>query len=365
MRTTAAILVALAVLPGATFAQSSDMPDGIRVEETGAGMYLTTQTQQSLYWNEVEASTGEVTCVDECLDSWSPLQASADAPSQEHWSIIKRPDDMLQWAYQGRPLYTYAKDTFPGARLGDGLSRGRWQVLFEPRQVPASMTIQSTLLGFVLADYRGRTLYSRTPLDDSGASQVPLDYWTAFKAPWLGLDQGDWAIQSLEEGGRQWSYKGQLLFTYGKDRDPQDVYGHGIDGAWSAVILEAAPGLPSWITIQQVDLGLAYANEDGLTIYAPVDINAINAAQTCPEECMKENWRPILAKPEEKSVGNWVIVENEGGQLQWSFKGQLLYTHTRDEEPGDMKGNGISVGYRIGDGWRIIPVDSGLRRSRT
>jgi predicted lipoprotein with Yx(FWY)xxD motif len=360
-----AILGLVALFSGPAAALSDDLPDGIRVEQTGAGAYHVTQTQQSLYWNEKEAAAGEVTCIEECLEAWFPLKAPANAQDQGQWTIVKRPDDILQWAYQGRPLYTYSKDTFPGARLGDGVSRGQWQILFEPRLVPASMKIELTLLGYVLADHRGRTLYTRASSDDAGEQHASTDHWQSFEAPWLALDQGDWTIQSIEEGARQWSYKGQLLFTYDKDSDSQDVHGHGLDRAWAAVILETAPGLPSWITIEQVDLGLAYANENGLTIYAPVDINAVKAAQTCPEACMQENWRSIIAKPGEESVGNWVIVENESGQMQWSYKGQLLYTHTRDTKPGEMKGNGIAVGYRIGDGWRFIPVDSGLRRSRT
>lgn len=359
-----AILGVLATFSGTATAQPGAIPEGVNVHKTGAGVYFTTQAQQSLYWNEPEVAAGAVICLEDCLESWVPMQATSSNHTDGVWSVIKRPDNILQWAYTDKPLYTYVKDTFPGARLGDGLARGRWQVLFEKRQVPAGMTIESTVLGFVLADHRGRTLYKRTPLSDSAGKLAMTNQWAVFEAPWLALDQGEWSIQTFAGGTRQWSYRGDPLFTYDKDNDPQDIHGHRRDGAWSAIILEPAPALPPWVTVEHVDLGLAYANEKGLTIYAPVDIEAINAAQTCPEACMKANWRAILAKPGEQSVGNWVIVENEAGQLHWSFKGQLLYTHTRDRKPGDMKGNGIAVGYRIGDGWRIIPVDSGLRRSR-
>ncbi len=361
----AAILGVLAVLSGPAAAQIASVPDGLHVNSTGAGVYVLTQAEQSLYWNEGEAAPGDLICVEECLETWTPMQAAANAEGLGEWSIFERPEGTRQWAYKDRPLYTFVNDTFPGARLGDGLGRRQWRVFFEPRQVPPGMTVEPTYLGYVLADHRGRTLYTRAASGEAGAQQAPPNHWTAFKAPWMALDQGEWTIQSVADGIRQWSYQGQPLFTYDKDTDAQEVHGHGLDGEWSAVILEPAPGLPSWITIQTIDLGLAYANEDGLTIYAPVDWEAIKVAQTCPEQCMQENWRAILAKPGEKSVGNWVIVENEAGQMQWSYRGQLLYTHTRDEKPGEMKGNGIGVGYRIGDGWRIIPVDTGLRRSRT
>ena len=361
-----ATLGVLLVLAGTAGAQSGEVPDGVYIEKSGAGAYFLTQEQQSLYWNEREVDSGEVTCLEECIEIWHPLQAEASDQSLGQWVVIKRPDGILQWAYQGKPLYTFINDTFPGARLGDGRARS-WNVLFDPIDVPAGMTIEATVLGFVLADHRGRTLYTRTPSTATGKQKAleEPDHWTPFNAPWLALDQGEWSIKSLDGVARQWAYEGRLLFTYKKDSDSHDVHGHGLDEEWSAVILEPAPALPSWMTVQQIDLGLAYANEQGLTIYAPVDINAIKVAQTCPQECMQEFWRPILPKAGDSSVGNWVIVDNDNGQKQWSYKGQLLYTHTRDMKPGEMKGNGIGVGYRIGDGWRIIPVETGQRRSRS
>lgn len=355
------LLLLVAVPSGMATAQSDGHPDGIIVHQTDAASYFRTQSQQSLYWNEREAS-GSFVCVEECLETWVPLQAKAEAKGQGAWSTVRRPDGTVQWAYESNPLYTYVKDTFPGARLGDGLARGQWKLLSEMRQVPAGMKIEPTYLGYVLADHQGRTLYSR---NEGSSAPVDDEHWAPLKAPWLAGDQGDWSIQTIAGGLRQWVYQGRPLFTYDKDNDPEDIQGHNLNDAWSAVILETAPGMPSWMTIQSVDLGLAYANQDGLTIYAPVDIASIERAQTCPEDCMQENWRSILAKEGEESIGNWLIIENDKGQMQWSYKGQLLYTHTRDQKPGDMKGNGIAVGYRIGDGWRIIPVDSGLRRERS
>ncbi len=358
-------LSAVILLSGTVTADASNLPQGVHVEKTGAGQYLMAEGQRSLYWNEKEVAAGEVTCLEECLETWIPLQAPSDVQGDEQWTVIQRPDNILQWSYQGKPLYAYVKDTFPKARLGDGLARS-WHVVYEPRTVPAGMSIEDTLLGLVLTEHHGRTLYTRTSSVDSGSQDrtVNLDHWEPFEAPWLALDQGEWSIQWSSNGARQWAYKGQPLFTYTKDNDPQDVYGYGLNGVWSAVILEPAPALPSWMTVQHIDYGLAYANEQGLTVYAPVDTEAIKKAQTCTEKCMQEYWRPILAEPGEMSVGDWVIHENEHGQQQWSYKGRFLYTHTRDTKPGDITGNGIGVGYRIGDGFRFIPIETGFRRDR-
>jgi predicted lipoprotein with Yx(FWY)xxD motif len=48
--------------------------------------------------------------------------AAADAQPSGEWTVVKRDDGSSQWAYKGRPLYTWAKDTKPGDRTGDGVN---------------------------------------------------------------------------------------------------------------------------------------------------------------------------------------------------------------------------------------------------
>ena len=342
---------------------SADLPPGFTIEKTGAGEYLKA-AGKFVYWNNGDVAAGKPNCIEECLESWIPLAAPPGAEKTSECSIVGGPDGKPQWTCRGRPLYTFVKDTFPGARLGDGRRR-IWHLMFEPVDVPAGMKIESTVLGMVLADHGGRTLYENTQVADTATpdESAAVGHWRIFVAPWLAVGSRDWTIQANSDGMRQWAYKGQGLFTYAKDTDPRDIRGHGVDGAWSAVVLEAASALPSWVTIQRVDMGLAYANERGMTLYAPVDMQQILTAKTCPADCMREYWRPILASPHESSIGHWVIVENETGQRQWSYEERLLYTHTRDKNPGEMTGHGYAVGYSIGDGWRVILVDSGLRPS--
>lgn len=347
----------------ATTAASS--PTQVVEKQTDAGTYVLTANERSLYWNEKEASQAEITCLDQCLENWMPFEASPGQSGTGDWSIITRPDGILQWVYQGKPIYMFVGDTFPGARLGDGASQGAWQLLFTFRDVPAVMKIEPTFLGYVLADHDGQTLYFRDSDINESPEAVAINdkLWQPFEAPRLAIDQGDWTIVPLDGAARQWAYKGKELYTFAKDIDPYDVRGHGVDGIWLAVILEKAPALPTWMTVQWTDIGLAYADADGLTLYAPRHIGRILSAQTCPEDCMNENWRMVLAKPGEKSAGNWIIRKNDSGELQWSYKGKLVYTNKKDQGPGDIKGNGIGVGYRIGDGWRLIPFEPVFRRS--
>ena len=36
------------------------------------------------------------------------------------YTVITRADGMKQWAYKGKPLYTWVKDTKPGDMTGNG-----------------------------------------------------------------------------------------------------------------------------------------------------------------------------------------------------------------------------------------------------
>ena len=54
--------------------------------------------------------------------------APADAKPMGDWTIVTRDDKTRQWAYKGRPLYTWIKDAKPGDTSGDGMAMGAWKV---------------------------------------------------------------------------------------------------------------------------------------------------------------------------------------------------------------------------------------------
>lgn len=58
-------------------------------------------------------------CADvECLRTWRPFHASADARSTGFWEAITRRDGSRQWAYKGYAVYTHAGDEAPGQNRG-------------------------------------------------------------------------------------------------------------------------------------------------------------------------------------------------------------------------------------------------------
>ncbi len=44
------------------------------------------------------------------------------------WTTVTRDDGTMQWAYKGKPLYTFAKDTKPGRHHRDGFLNGAWHI---------------------------------------------------------------------------------------------------------------------------------------------------------------------------------------------------------------------------------------------
>ncbi len=69
----------------------------------------------------LSCAMGTAPCVDECLKTWRPLAAPANALPSGHWAIMERSNGTRQWAYKGFAAYTYAGDTKPGERSGSDI----------------------------------------------------------------------------------------------------------------------------------------------------------------------------------------------------------------------------------------------------
>ena len=62
---------------------------------------------------------GKSNCVDRCATAWPPLAAPAGAKAVGKWTVITRADGSSQWAVDGKPVYTFVRDT-DGTATGDG-----------------------------------------------------------------------------------------------------------------------------------------------------------------------------------------------------------------------------------------------------
>ena len=80
----------------------------------------------TLYSFDKDAA-GKSACNGKCAENWPPLMAGTATGSGD-WTVIARDDGAKQWAFRGKPLYTFVKDTKPGDVVGDGFMNNVWHI---------------------------------------------------------------------------------------------------------------------------------------------------------------------------------------------------------------------------------------------
>lgn len=117
-------LFALAVLaagcatpssPDATYGAAAPAAPQVEVLTDGNGMTLYT-------FDRDVAGSGKSVCNGPCAAAWPPQPAGEDSTAFGQYTIVARDDGTKQWAYKGKPLYRYAKDTKRGDRTGDNVN---------------------------------------------------------------------------------------------------------------------------------------------------------------------------------------------------------------------------------------------------
>jgi predicted lipoprotein with Yx(FWY)xxD motif len=110
-------VIALFLLAAPAFAQMAPA----KTADTSKGKALVDGKGMTLYVYDKDAA-GKSNCNGKCATNWPPLMSAADAKASGDWSIVTRADGGKQWAYKGKPLYTWAKDKTPGDVTGDGVN---------------------------------------------------------------------------------------------------------------------------------------------------------------------------------------------------------------------------------------------------
>ena len=183
-------------------------PAEVTVRTSAIGTSLTSgsgTSARTLYVLDKDTDApGGSACDAKCEQIWPPLLAAAGARADGDWTLVHRASGVEQWAFKGRPLYTFAKDDTPTATYGDGIGRV-WHRAFEPLVLPPGITLHKTLKGDVLADARGHTAYY---VDGAGTSRearlrgrVPQALGSAAGAPHRTSDGRLVGVQP-----RRWHY---------------------------------------------------------------------------------------------------------------------------------------------------------------
>ncbi|MCU7648163.1 MULTISPECIES: COG4315 family predicted lipoprotein [Pseudomonas] len=108
---------ALALPTLALAAEPAMSKDGMLVDHKGMTLYTFAKD-----------ADGKSMCNDKCAANWPPLMAEAGDKAEGKWTVIKRDDGKMQWAYDGKPLYGFVMDKKAGDMTGEGKMDGAWKV---------------------------------------------------------------------------------------------------------------------------------------------------------------------------------------------------------------------------------------------
>lgn len=92
----------------------------LKTVETGIGPVLADAKGMTLYTYSKDP-TGVSECFGRCARKWPPAAVTAAPPPGSDLTIIDRKDGTRQYAWRGRPLYTWAKDKEPSQTTGHNL----------------------------------------------------------------------------------------------------------------------------------------------------------------------------------------------------------------------------------------------------
>ncbi len=332
------------VLAFPAFADTA-IPAAVKAEKNAAGVFFETASGHTLYTYDKDTKAVS-TCIGECEKQWPPFLAEASDQAVGAWSFVDRAGGVRQWAYKGKPLYKYAKDSVPGMALGGGL-QDIWHVAVDLAPRPQTVVYQSTIEGRVAATIDGHTLYvSKKPCKDKCLDQrLPL------RAAWSANPTGEWSIIVRDDDAtKQWAYHGAPVYTFKGDLLPGDLSGENKE--WTPVVLHEAMPIPPWVTVRVSDYGPLFADANGMTLYS-INTNMDELKRLyCDDKCMAESWSPMLAKDGDAAYGNWTIVANKQGN-QWHYRGEPVFTFKFDKVPSDIKGDRFAVGNGFG-GFHVL-----------
>jgi predicted lipoprotein with Yx(FWY)xxD motif len=120
------LLLALAALTmTTTISIAENVPT--KMGDSSKGKVLTDEKGMTLYVFDRD-SDGKSACNGPCAGNWPPLKATASSSPTDEYTVITRDDGSKQWAYKGRPLYTWHNDKTPGDITGDGFLNGAWHI---------------------------------------------------------------------------------------------------------------------------------------------------------------------------------------------------------------------------------------------
>lgn len=240
-------------------------PPGFSIRSSFNGRMLATDRSESVYGYEGDTADSS-SCRADCLAKWKPVLAPSLARAQGEWSLLERSPGERQWVFRGKPLYTYILDS--GTWSQQGSDEPGWENVFTQvaDSYPDSFRPQHTMVGDVLADSEGKTIYIyhcgedsqdqlgcdhptetqvyRLAMCGAGDPERCLEYWPyvlagdheqatnrTWSIVWIDPRTGRFAAPQQEGALRVWAYRDRPVYTFAGDSSPGDVHGGGT-GEW-------------------------------------------------------------------------------------------------------------------------------------
>lgn len=363
--------------------------------------------------------SGMSSCQGTCESEFPPVLAGEGAVGFGDWSLVKRAEGKLQWAYQGKPLYTFAKEVRVNQVVDtllakdeqqDGPRRRRvplkdpllppdgWSIArFDPERglvLPAGIGVKTLAaqdgMGDALVSAQGMTLYGFDGTEASTANACARGSsegrkcsasFEPYLAPETASAVGDFSIIHGGFGSEagQWAYKGVPLYTFSGDHKPTDAYGvYGDYGHWQVMFLYLDAFPENVQAVESVGHDKILADSRGSPLYARAHFREVFGGATAYHDYMAPYYmgaaigtggcdaaclivrRPLLAPANGQSKGDWMVYTREDGSKQWAFQGFALYTYTGDTQPGIVNGHNVTD-YVVGDEgpYKIIDATAG------
>ena len=115
--------------PTLTDEQSRHIVSPLKIVTDEQGTHLVDGKGMTLYVFDKDKEAGKSACYGGCAKLWPPYAAEASHPEPvSPFTLITRDDGSKQSAFEGKPLYYYAKDSGPGDAKGEGVGKVWWIV---------------------------------------------------------------------------------------------------------------------------------------------------------------------------------------------------------------------------------------------
>jgi len=310
--------------------------------------------------------------LDSCAGKWPPLLAAEDSLETTMFTFVSRDDGSKQWAYKGMPVYTFFQDSAQGDVTGDGIN-DIWHLsrpmplitsninelaTYVSNQTSRSVSSTGEVLETVRLAKDGFTLYTfdKDMVGQSACAGDCLNVWLPLLADEGAMAQAPLSILSLENGNKQWAYKGKALYLFANDSAAGDTKGDGVKDIWHTATKKPAVyrlrGEDRILTAfgqlttlepdaENTDkfISVIKDDKDGLSLYT-FD-NDSELVSNCSDTCL-ENWPPLLADDTAMDIGDYKKFSRTDGSMQWAYKGQPLYFFKNDLAIGDINGEGLN-----------------------